>query len=139
MEGDEGTQQQPPVLPAPYRAASDAQPMNPPVKKKTKRSKASLPDVGYLRRPSCFEVSNPDSKCCQRSNRMLGPHSGATIVVFSPQKKKTTYKEPTISSLERIFISLLSCVSMLEAVWVNPPTLTCCKLQFLLKKTTNST
>lgn len=34
MEGEEGTQQQPPVLPVPYRAASDAQPMNPLVKKK---------------------------------------------------------------------------------------------------------
>lgn len=111
MEGDEGTQQQPPVLPAPYRAASDAQPMNPLVKKKTKRSKASLPDVGYLQRPSCFEVSNPDPNVVSDPTECWDRIRGPRLWFSHHKKKKTTHKEPTISSLERIFISLLSCVS----------------------------
>lgn len=68
-------------------------------------------------------------------DRIRGPR-----LWFSHHKKSKEYKKNRLSALwnASLFPSFLVCLIMLEAVWaVNPPTLSCCKHQFLLKKNNN--
>lgn len=112
--GEEDTQRQPLVLPAPYRAASDAQPVNPPVKKKQNDLKPPSQMWDIYSSMATLKLPN-----VVREPTRCGDHNLVDCCGFLTTKKENIFflKRPLTLCHTSLFPSFLMCLIILEAVW----------------------